>query len=108
MATAWHRRGGSLSGPRISVRREATRAGEAEIERDAFTTDELDVIELIANGHTDRAIARRLSVSVVTVRRRATSFRTKIGARNRAEAIAIAAGRGWLVHPAVRARGDDK
>lgn len=71
-----------------------------------FTTDELDVIELIANGHTDRAIARRLSVSVVTVRRRATSFRTKIGASNRAEAIAIAAGRGWFTHPAVRAGRD--
>lgn len=78
------------------------------VERASFTTDELDVIELIANGHTDLAIARRLSVSVVTVRRRATSFRTKIGARNRAEAIAIAAGRGWLEHPAVRAARDDK
>lgn len=81
---------------------------EAEIERDAFTTDELDVMELIANGYTDLSIARRLSVSVVTVRRRATSFRTKIGARNRAEAIAIAAGRGWLEHPAVRDARDDK
>lgn len=84
---------------------------EAEIERSGdkpFTTDELDVIELIANGYTDRAIARRLSVSVVTVRRRATSFRTKIGARNRAEAIAIAAGRGWVQHPAVRAAAGDE
>ena len=65
-------------------------------------------MELIATGLTDHAIARRLSVSVVTVRRRATSFRTKIGARTRAEAIAIAAGRGWLEHPAVRAARDDK
>ncbi len=80
---------------------------EAEIERDAFTTDELEVIDLIANGFTDHAIARRLSVSVVTVRRRATSFRTKVGARNRAEAVAIAAGRGWLEHPSVRAARDD-
>ncbi len=63
---------------------------------------------MIANGLTDHAIARRLCVSVVTVRRRATSFRTKIGARNRAEAIAIAAGRGWLEHPAVKAARDDK
>lgn len=76
--------------------------------RGAFTTDELDVIELIANGYTDRAIARRLSVSVVTVRRRATSFRTKVGARNRAEAVAIAVGRGWFQHPAARSGGDDK
>lgn len=88
--------------------RQAGRHREAEIERDAFTTDELDVIELIANGYTDHAIANRLSVSVVTVRRRATSFRTKIGARNRAEAIAIAVGRGWFQHPAARAVGADK
>lgn len=65
-------------------------------------------MELIATGLTDHAIARRLSVSVVTVRRRATSFRTKLGAHNRAEAIAIAAGRGWLEHPAVRAARDEK
>lgn len=66
------------------------------------------MIEMIATGLTDHAIARRLCVSVVTVRRRATSFRTKIGARNRAEAIAIAAGRGWFQHPSVRAAMDEK
>lgn len=69
---------------------------------------------MLANGLTDHAIARRLSVSVVTVRRRATSFRTKVGAGNRAEAVAIAAGLGWIEHPAVtvyragRAPGDRK
>ncbi|MDQ3916589.1 MAG: LuxR C-terminal-related transcriptional regulator [Actinomycetota bacterium] len=72
------------------------------------------MIELIATGLTDHAIARRLSVSIVTVRRRATSFRTKVGARNRIEAVAIGAGLGWFEHPAVGAlrarpsRGDDK
>ena len=92
------------------MRREADiEASDAGTGRTPFTTDELDVIDLIANGYTDRAIARRLSVSVVTVRRRATSFRTKVGARNRAEAIAIAAGRGWIEHPSVRAaRGGDE
>ena len=87
-------------------------SGEAEIERRGargdFTAAELEVMDLIANGHTDHAIARRLCVSVVTVRRRATSFRTKIRAGNRAEAIAIAAGRGWIEHPAVRAAREDK
>jgi DNA-binding NarL/FixJ family response regulator len=71
--------------------------------RGAFTTDELDVLDLVANGLTDHAIARRLTVSIVTVRRRATAFRNKVGARNRAEAIAIAAGFGWIVHPVVAA-----
>lgn len=61
-------------------------------------------MEFVANGLTDVAIARRLSVSVVTVRRRATSFRNKIGARTRIEAVAIAAGLGWIEHPVVAAR----
>jgi DNA-binding NarL/FixJ family response regulator len=61
------------------------------------------VIDLVAGGLTDLAIARRLSVSIVTVRRRATSFRKKVRAVNRVEAIAIGAGLGWIEHPAVRA-----
>lgn len=59
---------------------------------------ELEVIELIAAGLSDRVIAKRLFVSMVTVRRRATSFRTKVGAQNRAEAVAIAVTRGWFRH----------
>jgi len=57
---------------------------------------ELEVMRLIASGHKDFAIARRLGVSVVTVRRRARSFRHRVGASNRPEAIAVAAARGWL------------
>ncbi len=63
-----------------------------------ITKDELQVVELIANGLTDQAIARRLGVSVVTVRRRAASFRVKVGARTRPEAVAIAAAQGWIKH----------
>lgn len=59
------------------------------------------MVDLVANGLTDHAIARRLSVSIVTVRRRATSFRRKVRAVNRVEAIAIGAGLGWIEHPAV-------
>lgn len=73
------------------------------LDRGAITDAELEVIDLVANGLTDHAIARRLSVSIVTVRRRATSFRVKVGAVNRVEAVAIGAGLGWVEHPAVRA-----
>lgn len=65
----------------------------------SVTRQEQRVLEYIATGYTDEAIARRLEVSVVTVRRRATSLRTKLGARNRAEAVAIAVGRGLFRHP---------
>jgi DNA-binding NarL/FixJ family response regulator len=60
------------------------------------TDDELRVIQMISKGLTDRAIARRLNVSVITVRRRAGRFRTKVGANSRIQAVAIAAHRGWI------------
>lgn len=65
----------------------------------AATPDELDVLKLVARGYTDLAIARRLNMSVVTVRRRATHLRAKVGARTRAEAVAIAVSLGWFKHP---------
>jgi DNA-binding NarL/FixJ family response regulator len=53
-------------------------------------------MRLVAEGHKDVAIARRLGVAPVTVRRRAQRFSRKLGARNRAHAIALAIARGWL------------
>ncbi len=58
--------------------------------------EELQVIRMIASGAKDLTIARKVGVSVVTVRRRVHSFRRRIGVESRAEAIAIAALRGWL------------
>lgn len=57
---------------------------------------ELEVIRLIASGLKDSTIARRLGVSVVTVRRRSREFRQRVGAATRSEAVAMAAARGWL------------
>ncbi|MGH2753167.1 MAG: LuxR C-terminal-related transcriptional regulator [Actinomycetota bacterium] len=65
-------------------------------ERAVPPDQELEVIRLIASGLKDYVIARRLEVSVVTVRRRAQSFRRRVGASTRSESIAIAAARGWL------------
>jgi DNA-binding NarL/FixJ family response regulator len=58
--------------------------------------EELEVMRLVATGLKDHAIAQHLSVSIVTVRRRAQQFRERVGANTRAEAIAIAAARGWV------------
>lgn len=52
------------------------------IDRSVATPDEIDVIELVGNGYTDAAIARRLNTSVVTVRRRATGCARKSGLRH--------------------------
>jgi LuxR family maltose regulon positive regulatory protein len=83
---------------------EASGSGEDQGGRNAdpllerVSPKELEVIELVAAGLSDRVIARRLFVSIVTVRRRATSFRVKVGAQTRAEAVAIAITRGWFRH----------
>ena len=58
--------------------------------------EEIQVMTLIVSGLTDQAIARRLGVSVITVRRRATRFRHRMGASTRIEAAVIAAKRGIL------------
>lgn len=60
------------------------------------TEDELRVIQMMSKGLTDRTIARRLGVSVITVRRRADRFRAKVKANSRIQAVAIAARRGWI------------
>lgn len=63
---------------------------------DEPTQQELEVMRLIVAGYKDVAIARRLGTSVVTVRRRARSFCERVGARNRAQAIARGVARGWI------------
>jgi DNA-binding NarL/FixJ family response regulator len=60
------------------------------------TDEELEVMRLVAEGHKDVAIARRLGVAPVTVRRRAQRFCRKVGARNRSHAIALAMAGAWL------------
>lgn len=51
---------------------------------------------LLAAGHTDELAARRLGVSVSTVRRQMAALMERLGARSRFQAGAEAAGRGWL------------
>lgn len=58
--------------------------------------DEIEVMRLIASGLKDDAVARRLGISVITVRRRVQQFRDRVGARSRVEAAVIGVRRGWL------------
>jgi len=60
------------------------------------SADELTVLRLHMAGTSGDAIARRLGVSVTTVRRMATRVRRRLGARTRAEAIAMLAASGAL------------
>ncbi|MFF9348066.1 LuxR C-terminal-related transcriptional regulator [Streptomyces sp. NPDC014734] len=63
---------------------------------DPLLPPERTVLELLAQGMTDEAIARQLGVSVRTTRRITADLMQRLGARSRFEAGVLAAGRGWL------------
>ena len=69
----------------------ATEPGEA------LTPREGEVLQALAAGLTNRAIARRLGVSENTVKFHVSAILTKLDAASRAEAVALAARRGLLL-----------
>ena len=64
--------------------------------RAELTPRELAILRLLAKGHTDAAIARRLGLSGRTVRRIATGLMSRLDARSRFAAGVHAVQRGWL------------
>ena len=56
----------------------------------ALTSSELDILSWIADGSTDQTIATRLHISKRTLRYQLSKIYDKLGASNRAEAVAIA------------------
>lgn len=58
----------------------------AERERYALTKRELSVLQAVAGGLTDKAVAQQLSISPLTVRKHVASIRKKMGAQSRTEA----------------------
>jgi DNA-binding NarL/FixJ family response regulator len=66
----------------------------AAAEPDALLTPrELEVLGAIGEGHTNKAIARKLGISLHTVKFHVESLFRKLGARTRTEALAKAAER---------------
>lgn len=59
-------------------------------EREHFTPREVDVLVLIARGHSTAAIGRRLRMSPDTVMRHVTHMFVRAGVSNRPELVAIA------------------
>jgi len=54
------------------------------------------VLKMLASGFTDEAVARRLDVSLRTVRRMMSRLMKMLGTRSRFETGARAAERGWI------------
>ena len=61
-----------------------------------ITGKELETLRLVAEGHTNREIAETLAVSEVTVKVRLTGIFTKLGARDRVDAVNRAVERGLI------------
>ena len=64
--------------------------------RDQLTDREREVLELLAEGLSNAAIAERLFVSVHTVRNHVANLSTKLGAHSKLEALSIAVREGLL------------
>jgi len=74
-----------LSGPLGHLYRHAK---HRHAETQQLTRREVLVLRLVADGHTDGAIATRLSVSRRTVEKHLESIRAKFGVESRAAAVA--------------------
>jgi DNA-binding NarL/FixJ family response regulator len=62
----------------------------------APTQRELEILTLIAEGGTNAEIASELLLSVETVKTRVTRLLARVGAANRAHAVALAFRHGWI------------
>ncbi|HTE03806.1 MAG TPA: LuxR C-terminal-related transcriptional regulator [bacterium] len=54
------------------------------------------MLRLVAGGHSNKQIARTLGITERTVKFHVTSILNKMGAENRAQAVALAAQRGLV------------
>lgn len=57
---------------------------------------ETEILELVASGETTKEISTRLTIAQTTVKWHVSNLSTKLGARSRAEAVAIAVERGYI------------
>ncbi len=78
---------------RLLPRFQRNRSGVARV---TLTEREREVLDLVAEGMTNAAIADRLVVSVHTVRNHVANLSSKLGASSKLEALAIAVREGLL------------
>jgi DNA-binding NarL/FixJ family response regulator len=86
--------GGSALEPQVAARLLA--AVRSPHPTGQLTARERDVLRLVADGRPGKQIARALGISERTVKFHTTSLLRKLGADNRAQAVALAAQRGLL------------
>ncbi len=85
-------RGETLCSPKVAatlLRRVAAMAGETSNGDARLTTREVEVVELIDEGLTNKEIARRLCIQLPTVKNHVHHVLEKLHARHRTEAAAV-------------------
>jgi DNA-binding NarL/FixJ family response regulator len=80
------------------IRDVITRAGERSEELELLTPRELEVLKLIAEGHTSKEIATTLVLSIKTVETHRANILSKLGMRDRVDLTRYAIRRG-LIEP---------
>jgi len=63
---------------------------------DRLSPRELDVLQLVAGGHTNRTIGDMLGISEPTVKSHMSTILVKLGANDRTHAVTLAARRGYI------------
>lgn len=76
----------------------------ATFSRDALTTREAHVLQLLARGQCNKTIARDLGIALGTVKTHVKGIMMKLGASSRTEAASIAAEKGLVDIPEFRSR----
>jgi DNA-binding NarL/FixJ family response regulator len=67
--------------------------------RATLTSREIEVLTLVTAGEPNKVIARRLNISLGTVKSHVSAVMTKLGASSRTEAARISVARGLVVDP---------
>lgn len=87
-------RGGSLLSPVVAARLLERIANPAEPEREQLTEREREVLQLLAQGLPNKAIAARLGIRERTAKFHVSTIMAKLGATNRLEAVRLAVQQG--------------
>ena len=88
-------RSSTLSGALSGVLPDAGHCAQAN----RLTARELDVLRLVADGNSNRRVGEQLQISEETVKTYMKNILPKLGANDRAHAVALAIGRGILPAP---------
>ena len=91
-------RGESWLSPKVAAKVMKKALGQEEAEEEAIplTERELEVLQLMAKGWSNKRIAKELGIGERTVAFHVENLLAKLGADNRTEAVVEAIRRGWL------------